>query len=108
MAETLYRTEILLEPAQHQALAEIAQREGRTISDIAREMIGEKLAERQPAQPAEKDKYLALLDRIRQHREAILADRGGQPLDFDAVEEINKLREERDVELVATSHDNSH
>ena len=108
MAETLYRTEILLEPAQHQALAEMAQREGRTISDIAREMIGEKLAERQPAPAPNGDQYLALLDRIRQHREAILADRGGQPLDFDAVEEINKMREERDVELVAASHDNSH
>ena len=108
MAETLYRTEILLAPAQHQALAEIARREGRSISDIAAEMIGEKLAERQPAPAPNGDQYLAVLDRIRQHREAILAERSGKPLEFDAVEEINKMREERDAELVAASSDSSH
>ena len=100
MAETLYRTEILLEPAQHQALAEIAQREGRTISDIAREMIGEKLAERQPAQPAEKDKYLALLDRLSREWQQAYTERGGREPEFDIVEEINRMREERDAELL--------
>jgi hypothetical protein len=39
MAERLYRAQILLEPAQHQALKEIARREDRSISDVAREAI---------------------------------------------------------------------
>ena len=100
MAETLYRTEILLEPAQHQALAEMAQREGRTISDIAAEMIGEKLAERQPAQPPKKDEYLALLDRLSREWQQAYTQRGGKKPEFDMVEEINRMREERDAELL--------
>lgn len=100
MAETLYRTEILLEPAQHQALAEMAQREGRTISDIAAEMIGEKLAERQPVQPPKKDEYLARLDRLSREWQRAYAERGGREPEFDVVEEINRMREERDAELL--------
>ncbi|MCW5849153.1 MAG: hypothetical protein KIT87_03640 [Anaerolineae bacterium] len=100
MVETLYRTEILLEPAQHQALAEIAQCEGRSISDIAREMIGEKLAERQPAQVPNGDEYLALLDRLSREWQQAYAARGGREPDFDVVEEINKMREERDAEIL--------
>ncbi|HKP51093.1 MAG TPA: ribbon-helix-helix protein, CopG family [Chloroflexia bacterium] len=40
MGERLYRTQILLEPEQHKALAELAKREGRSISDVVREILG--------------------------------------------------------------------
>ena len=43
---TLYRAQLLLEYEQHQALAEIAQQEGRSISDLVREIVGLHLAER--------------------------------------------------------------
>ncbi len=46
---TLYRAQILLEPEQHQALTEIAQREGRSISDLVREIVRQHLAERDQA-----------------------------------------------------------
>lgn len=39
MAERLYRAQILLEPAQHRALKDIAHREDRSISEVAREAI---------------------------------------------------------------------
>jgi hypothetical protein len=35
-----YRAQILLEPEQHTALAAIAAREGRSVSEVAREVIG--------------------------------------------------------------------
>jgi hypothetical protein len=36
---TLYRAQILLEPEQHQALTQIAQNEGRSLSDLVREIV---------------------------------------------------------------------
>lgn len=39
MNDKLYRTQILLEPEQHQELAAIAQRENRSLSDLVREII---------------------------------------------------------------------
>ena len=39
MGQTLYRAQILLEPAQHQALAEMARREERSISEVVREAV---------------------------------------------------------------------
>ena len=43
---TLYRAQVLLEPEQHQALTEIAQREGRSMSDLVREIVRHYLTER--------------------------------------------------------------
>jgi predicted HicB family RNase H-like nuclease len=43
MAERLHRTQILLEPEQHRALAEIARREGRSLSDVVREMLRQQI-----------------------------------------------------------------
>jgi predicted CopG family antitoxin len=42
----MYRTQILLEQEQHKALAEIAQREKRSLSDVVREMLQKQLEER--------------------------------------------------------------
>jgi len=42
----MYRTQILLEPEQHKALAEIAHQEKRSLSDIIREMVDKQIAER--------------------------------------------------------------
>jgi Arc/MetJ-type ribon-helix-helix transcriptional regulator len=97
MADRMYRTQILLEPAQHQALGQIARDEGRSVSDVVREMVRHVLAQRQQQEDVELRRDLEALDRIRQHREEILASRGGQPLDFDPVEAINQAREEQDA-----------
>ncbi|PWB54425.1 MAG: hypothetical protein C3F13_06625 [Anaerolineales bacterium] len=42
----MYRTQILIEPEQHKALAEIAHREKRSLSDVVREMLQKQLEER--------------------------------------------------------------
>ncbi len=42
----MFRTQILLESEQHQALKEIARREKRSLSDVVREMLEQGLQER--------------------------------------------------------------
>ena len=101
VAERLYRTQILLEPAQHRALVEISRREGRSISDLVREMIQQHLADREQAADAALKRQLRALERLRQHRREILARRGGQPLDLDPVDLIRQMREERDERNLA-------
>ena len=97
MAERMVRTQILLEPEQHRELAQAARMEGRSVSDLVREIVREQLDERKQAREAELRRQLEALDRIREHRDAILARRGGKPLDIDVVELINQMREERDA-----------
>jgi hypothetical protein len=46
----LYRTQILLEKSQHELLAQIAQAESRSLSEIVREMIARELRYRQRRQ----------------------------------------------------------
>ena len=100
MAERLYRTQILLEPEQHRALAEIAEREGRSVSDVVREMIRRQLEQKEQSAEATTKRRLEALERIREHREAILQERGGKPIDIDFVEVINQMREERDAQIL--------
>jgi predicted CopG family antitoxin len=42
----MYRTQILIEPEQHEALSSIARQEKRSLSDIIREMLWKQLEER--------------------------------------------------------------
>ena len=42
----MYRTQVLLEPEQHEALTEIARQEKRSLSDLVREMLQKQLEER--------------------------------------------------------------
>src|ERR1051326_6112610 len=97
MAERMHRTQILLPPAQHRALTEIAHREGRSMSAVVREMVQQSLDQQEQQRSAEIARRLEALERIRQHREEILAERGGKALDFDVVEAINQAREEQDA-----------
>jgi predicted CopG family antitoxin len=101
MAERMHRTQILLEPEQHQALIEMARREGRSVSEVVREIIRQRLAEREREIDADVKRRLEALERIRAHRESILARRGGKPLEIDVVEMINQMREERHAENLA-------
>ena len=41
-----HRTQLLLDPEQHHDLEQIARREGRSLSDVVREMIDAQLAQR--------------------------------------------------------------
>jgi Arc/MetJ-type ribon-helix-helix transcriptional regulator len=98
MGQTKYRAQILLEPEQHAALVEAAEREKRSISEIVRMAVSQWLDERRADENLRR--RLQALDQIDQHREAILTRRNGDPLELDLAETIKQVREERDDELL--------
>jgi hypothetical protein len=86
---TYYRAQILLEPEQHRTLAELAEREGRSISDLVRESVQAYLVKRERETRREREQQA--LDKLAEIRARIQARHG--ILDVDLVAEI---REERD------------
>lgn len=105
MAGRMHRTQILLEPDQHRELTNIARREGRSISDIVRDMVRQQLQQRTQIETAELDRQLEALERIREHRRQLLAERDGRALDADVVNLIHNMREARDERGFTTSTD---
>lgn len=96
MVGKLYRTQILLEPEQHRELSAIAKREGRSVSDLIREILKNQLEQRRTENQAATKRKLDALEGIRKFREEVLRENNGQPLDFDVVEALNQTREEQD------------
>ncbi|MGI8589122.1 MAG: ribbon-helix-helix protein, CopG family [Chloroflexia bacterium] len=97
MTKRLYRTQILLELEQHRALVDIAAQEGRSVSELVREMLNAQLEQRERPAEADKQRQLAALERIRLHREGIQRRNDNEPLRIDVVEMINQMREEQDA-----------
>jgi predicted CopG family antitoxin len=97
MGQRMQRTQLLLEPEQHRALAEIARQEGRSISDVVREMVQRQIEQRRESARADRERRLAALERIRRHRDQAIEKRGGRLLDLDVVALIRQAREERDA-----------
>lgn len=93
---TLHRTHILLEPEQQKLLAEIARREGRSVSELARDIIQQGLEQKQRHLIEQRQRRLAALENAQRVGEAIRAERGGKVLDIDIVETIQEMREQRD------------
>ncbi len=96
MTERMHRTQILLEPEQHRHLTALAHSQGRSLSDIIRDLADRYLAE----QNAARAEQLAALEGIRRHRALVLTRRGGRPLEIDAAALVERLREERDREVL--------
>jgi len=92
---TLYRTQLLLESEQHQALAEIAQREGRSISELVREILREHLVERD--QKARKEQELRALEGLTRIRERLQHEYGVYGGDL-----LGEARAEREEEIERT------
>jgi hypothetical protein len=88
MQQTKYRAQILLEPEQHNALAEVARREKRSISELVREIV-----DRQDEQHLW-EKRMQALERLGQIRERILQDYGSYKGDL-----IEEARSERDEDF---------
>ncbi len=63
---TLYRTQILLEREQHKKLKEIAQYEGRSVSDLMREILRNYLDEEE-RQAAKQRELQALAELVQLH-----------------------------------------
>lgn len=91
----LHRAQLLLESEQHEALAEIAEREGRSISDLVREIVRQHLAER--AEAAQTTAALQAIERLSQIRAAVREEHGVYQGDL-----LAEVREEweQDVERV--------
>ncbi len=96
MVGKLYRTQILLEPEQHQELSAIARREGRSVSELVREFVQCQLEQRKAEQDKAINKRVEAFERILERREQILAERGGEYIDFDFVQALHEAREEQD------------
>ena len=97
----MHRAQILLHEHQHKALSQLAEREGRSISALVREMVDQELERRNQAKEELLRQRLENLELIAKHRQEILASRGGKPLDVDIAALINQNREERDAEILA-------
>jgi predicted DNA-binding protein len=71
---TLYRAQLLLQAEQHQALAKIAEQEGRSISDLVREIVDQHLAERR--QQTQQLTALQAIERLTQIRARLQEEHG--------------------------------
>lgn len=90
---TLYRAQLLLESEQHEALARMAEEEGRSISDLVREIVQHHLDER--ARAAQSAAALQALGRLARVREQLRETRG--VYEGDPLAEVRAERED-DVE----------
>ena len=91
MGQIKYRAQILLEPEQHAALAEAAEREKRSISEIVREIVGEWLNQQDDRRLWEQRRDA--LEYLTQIREGIQRQYGVFPGNL-----IEEARAERDEE----------
>jgi hypothetical protein len=91
MNQTLYRAQILLEPAQHQALVEISRREERSISELVRDAIRAYLQSQETADLRERRKRAG--ERLLAIREAVERRYGVYEGDL-----LAEAREEREVD----------
>lgn len=89
---TLYRAQILLEPEQHKALAELAEKDGRSISELVREIVRQYFSEAEGDSKLKRE--LQALEKIGEIRSQIQEEHGTHECDF-----LDEAREERDQEL---------
>lgn len=88
----LRRTQLLLEPEQHEALAQIAQQEGRSLSDLVREIVREHLTGRDEG--SKREAALTAIKELTEIRKRIREEHGvyqGDP--------VAEVRAEREAEL---------
>ena len=86
---TLYRAQILLEAEQHQALAQMARDEGRSLSDLVREIVKQHLAQQE--QETRLQQELEAIQALARIREQLRAEYGTCPAHL-----LEEVRAERD------------
>ena len=89
---TKYRAQILLEPEQHEALANVARRENRSISDVVREILREWLD--QQDHETQRQRELQALEELTQLRLKIQEKHGIYTGDL-----LEEARAERDADI---------
>jgi hypothetical protein len=98
----MHRAQILLDPQQHRALRELAERQGRSISSVVREMINDQLVKLKKEQDGKIRHYLAVIDRIRDHKQAVFDRRDSRAIAVDIAKIIEENRTERNGRIVET------
>ena len=86
------RTQLLLEPGQHQILAEIARQEGRSFSGLVRDIVREHLSERE--QEARRQQEMRAVEGLAQIRERLQQQCGVYQGNL-----LDKVRAEREEEI---------
>lgn len=94
MAERLYRAQLLLEPEQHETLRLLAEKENRSLSDVAREAL--RLGLEAYARRNQRIQRTQLLQLMSTEREALRAEIGTIPREC-----LEAAREERAAQLEA-------
>ncbi len=84
------RTQLLLDDEQNRRLREMAAREGKSLSEVVRNILDEYFAWQERRAQEEKLNLLQALDRIR--------ERTAQQGDYEG-DLVNEAREERDAEM---------
>ena len=92
MPKNKYRAQILLEPEQHQALADLAAERRESISHVVREIVEAYLV--QHDREAKSRRFIEALEALREIREENLAKFGMIDPNF-----LEEMREERAREL---------
>ena len=92
MQQTKYRAQILLEPEQHNALAEVARRENCSISELMREIVDQWLSQQDDQRLWEQ--RMEVLERLGQIRESIQQEYGVYQGDL-----IEEARADRDEDI---------
>ena len=92
MQHNKYRAQILLEPEQHAALAEVARREDRSLSDLVREIVNKWLEEQD--RQAKLTRELQALEELTRMRLAIQEEHGIYTGDL-----LEEARVERDEDM---------
>jgi hypothetical protein len=97
MRETFDRFQLLWHKRQRLALTRLAKARGVTLMEMTRQVID--LGIRQLEEDDEFTNRARALKRADKLRAEILARNDGKPLDIDPVEDLRKMREERDARL---------
>jgi hypothetical protein len=86
---TLHRAQILLEPEHHRTLAEITHHEGRSISDLVHEIVGQYLAEQN--QKARLQREIQAIEELTHIRKQLQEQHGVYRVDL-----VTEMRAERE------------
>ena len=100
------RIQVYTDPETKRRIELAAAKQNLAVTEYCLEAIKERLAEDDvlererieiPIKPIEGEDLIAELRKL---RKAILAERGGKPLDIDIAELVSQMRQERDEELL--------
>lgn len=102
MSHKKYRAQILLEPEQHEILAEKARREGSSVSHVVREIVAQYITVKEQESLERQE----ALKNLKQLQKKIAARRGGKLTEEDLNRLIDEPREERADELITQAGHN--